>query len=135
MFVSLGEVGIEGWNEFEEYAFVYARKGSKKILVKCLAIDDKLLVDAVAEGGKGEPAHLEIEYVYSLICGGSILMVLKVFCFVFGSVGNYVAESREEGDYDAEFKNLGKLVTDLQNQILYKVDEGLKPVRPRTQSR
>lgn len=70
MFVSLGEVGIEGWNEFEEYAFVYARKGSKKILVKCLEIDDKLLVDAVAEGGKGEPAHLEIEYVYSLICGG-----------------------------------------------------------------
>ncbi|CAN7128445.1 unnamed protein product [Brassica rapa subsp. narinosa] len=107
---SQGEVGIEGWNEFEEYAFVYARKGSKKILVKCLAIDDKLLVDAVAEGGKGEPAHLEID------------------------VGNYVAESREEGDYDAEFKNLGKLVTDLQNQILYKVDEGLKPVRPRTQS-
>lgn len=89
---------------------MYARKGSKKILVKCLAIDDKLLVDAVAEGGKGEPAHLEID------------------------VGNYVAESREEGDYDAEFKNLGKLVTDLQNQILYKVDEGLKPVRPRTQS-
>lgn len=63
-------------------------------------------------------------------------MVLKVcFFYVFGSVGNYVAESREEGDYDAEFKNLGKLVTDLQNQILYKVDEGLKPVRPRTQSR
>ncbi|XP_013589856.1 PREDICTED: probable proteasome inhibitor [Brassica oleracea var. oleracea] len=108
---SQGEVGIEGWNEFEEYAFVYAKKGSKKILVKCLAIDDKLLVDAIAEGGKEEPAHLEIE------------------------VGNYVAESREEGDYDAEFKNLGKLVTDLQNQILYKVAEGLKPVPPpRTQS-
>ena len=59
----------------------------------------------------------------------------SLFFYVFGSVGNYVAESREEGDYDAEFKNLGKLVTDLQNQILYKVDEGLKPVRPRTQSR
>ncbi|KAF3521685.1 hypothetical protein F2Q69_00048989 [Brassica cretica] len=107
---SRGEVGIEGWNEFEEYAFVYAKKGSKKILVKCLAIDDKLLVDAIAEGGKEEPAHLEIE------------------------VGNYVAESREEGDYNAEFKNLGKLVTDLQNQILYKVAEGLKPVPPRTHS-
>ncbi|KAJ4885239.1 putative proteasome inhibitor [Raphanus sativus] len=108
---SQGEVGIEGWNEFEEYAFVYAKKGSKKILVKCLVIDDKLLVDAIAEGGR-EPSHLEIE------------------------VGNYVAESREEGDYDAQFKNLGKLVTDLQNQILYKVDEGLKPkpVTPRTQS-
>ncbi|KAF8093737.1 hypothetical protein N665_0379s0027 [Sinapis alba] len=104
-----GEVGIEGWNEFNEYAFVYAKKGAKKILVKCLAIDDKLLVDAIAEGGR-EPAHLEIE------------------------VGNYVGESREDGDYDAQFKNLGKLVTDLQNQILYKVDEGLKPVPPRTRS-
>lgn len=58
----------------------------------------------------------------------------SLFLF-FGRVGNYVAESREEGDYDAEFKNLGKLVTDLQNQILYKVAEGLKPVPPRTQSR
>lgn len=106
-----GEVGIEGWNEFEEYAFVYAKKGSKKILVKCLAIDDKLLVDAIAEGGR-EPAHLEID------------------------VGKYVAESREDGDYDAQFKDLGKLVSDLQNQILYKVDEGLKPkhVAPRAQS-
>lgn len=57
----VGEVGIEGWNEFEEYAFVYA-KGSKKFLVKCFAIEDKLLVDAVDDGGK-EPAHIEIEYV------------------------------------------------------------------------
>lgn len=65
--MNVGEVGIEGWNEFEEYAFVYAKKGSKKILVKCLAIDDKLLVDAIAEGGKEEPAHLEIEYVYTLL--------------------------------------------------------------------
>ncbi|CAH8286702.1 unnamed protein product [Eruca vesicaria subsp. sativa] len=104
---SQGEVGIEGWNEFEEYAFVYAKKGSKKILVKCLVIDDKVLVDAIAEGGR-EPAHLEID------------------------VEKYVAESSEEGDYDAQFKNLEKLVTDLQNQILYKVDEGLKPVPPTT---
>ncbi|KAL0714356.1 hypothetical protein Bca4012_021335 [Brassica carinata] len=99
-----GEVGIEGWNEFDEYAFVY-EKGSKKFLVKCLEIEDKLLVDAVAEGGSGtEPAHLEIE------------------------VEKYAAESGVEGDYDAQFKNLGDLVTDLQNQILYKLDEGLKPV-------
>ncbi|KAL0725664.1 hypothetical protein Bca4012_040263 [Brassica carinata] len=64
---------------------------------------DKLLVVAVAEGAT-EPAHLKIR------------------------VKRYAAESREEGDYDAQFKNLDRLVTKLQNQILYKLDEGLKPV-------
>ncbi|KAF8091173.1 hypothetical protein N665_0452s0042 [Sinapis alba] len=103
-----GEVGIERWNEFDEYAFVYA-KGSKKILVKCLAIEDKLLVDAVAEGGT-EPAHLEIE------------------------VEKYAAESGVEGDYDSQFKNLGKLVSDLQDEVLYKLDERLKPVASTSQS-
>lgn len=92
--MNVGEVGIEGWNEFEEYAFVYAKKGSKKILVKCLAIDDKLLVDAIAEGGKEEPAHLEIEYVYSFICVGSILMVLKVCFFFLAELGTMLL-SRE----------------------------------------
>ncbi|KAF2593882.1 hypothetical protein F2Q70_00045206 [Brassica cretica] len=46
----------------------------------------------------------------------------------------YAAESGVEGDYDAQFKNLGKLVTDLQDQILYKLDEGLKPVASTSQS-
>lgn len=57
------EVGIDGWNEFDgEYAFVYTNpeKGSKKVLVKCLAIADKLAVDAIADGEK-ESTHLEIE--------------------------------------------------------------------------
>lgn len=61
----LDEVGIDGWNEFDgEYAFVYTnpKKGSKKFLVKCLVMNDKLLVDAIADGG-AEPAHLEIEYI------------------------------------------------------------------------
>lgn len=60
------EVGIENWNEFEdEYAFVYMNpeKDSKKVLVKCLVMDDKFLVDAVADGGS-EPVHLEIKYVF-----------------------------------------------------------------------
>ncbi|CAN6977469.1 unnamed protein product [Brassica rapa subsp. trilocularis] len=103
-----GEVGIEGWNEFDEYAFVYA-KGSKKFLVKCFAIEDKLLVDALDEGGK-EPAHIEIE------------------------PEKYAAESGVESDYDAQFKNLGKLVSDLQDELLYKLDEGLKPVASTSQS-
>lgn len=65
----LGLVGIEGWNEFDgEYAFVYKKpvKGStskvKKVLVKCLVMNGKLLVVAIAEDGE-EPAHLQIEYV------------------------------------------------------------------------
>ncbi|CAH8262003.1 unnamed protein product [Arabidopsis lyrata] len=106
-------VGIAGWNEFdEEYAFVYKSpvKGSnkntvKKFLVKCLEMNGKLLVDAIAEDGK-EFAHLQIE------------------------VGNYTDESRDERDYDAQFKNFGKLVTDLRNVILYK----LKPVSFATNS-
>nr|VDD43167.1 unnamed protein product [Brassica oleracea] len=68
------------------------------------------LVDAVDEGGK-EPTHIEIE------------------------VEKYAAESGVEGDYDAQFKNLGNLVTNLQDQILYKLDEGLKHVASTSQSR
>ncbi|CAA0386249.1 unnamed protein product [Arabidopsis thaliana] len=108
---SQNDVGIEGWNEFEgEYAFVYAnpKKGSKKILVKCLAMDDKLLVDAIADGG-ADPAHLEIK------------------------VGDYAEESNE-GDYSAQFKNLDKLVTDLQSEIIDKLDGKPKPVASRAQS-
>ncbi|XP_018478548.1 probable proteasome inhibitor [Raphanus sativus] len=100
------EVGIEGWNESDEYAFVYVdpKKGSRKVLVKCLAIDGgKLLVDAVADGVT-EPAHLKIR------------------------VKEYVAESRVESDYDAQFKNLDELVTKLQNHILDKLDGGLGPL-------
>jgi proteasome inhibitor subunit 1 (PI31) len=105
------EVGIDGWNEFDgEYAFVYTNpeKGSKKVLVKCLAIADKLAVDAIADG-ETDPAHLEIV------------------------VGNY-AEEPLEGNYAAQYKNLGKLVTDLKNEILDKLYGGVKPVSSRDQS-
>ncbi|XP_010504185.1 PREDICTED: probable proteasome inhibitor [Camelina sativa] len=108
---SQDDVGIDGWNEFEgEYAFVYAnpKKGSKKILVKCLAIDEKLVVDAIADGG-AEPAHLEIK------------------------VEDYAQESNE-GNYAAQFKNLDKLVSDLQSGIVDKLDGKPKPVSSRTQS-
>lgn len=58
-----------------------------------------------------------------------VIGVLILLCFFFlFRVDKYAAESGVEGDYDAQFKNLEKLVTDLQNQILYKLDEGLKPV-------
>lgn len=63
------EVGIDGWNEVDgEYAFVYANpeKSFKKVLVKCLVMNDKLLVDALADGSS-EPVHLEIKYDFLLI--------------------------------------------------------------------
>ncbi|KAJ4894648.1 Protein kinase domain protein [Raphanus sativus] len=63
-----GEVGIEGWNESDEYTFVYVnpKKGTREVVVKCLAIDGgKLLVDAVAEGGT-EHAHLKIRFLAKL---------------------------------------------------------------------
>ena len=59
----LDEVGVDGWDQFEDnYAFVYSSpdKGSKKILVKCLAMNDALLVD-VLKNGDEEPLHLEIK--------------------------------------------------------------------------
>lgn len=59
----LDEVGLDQWNELDdEYAFVYVNpeKGSKKVLVKCLVMNDKLLVDALADGSS-EPVHLEIK--------------------------------------------------------------------------
>lgn len=57
------EVGIEHWNDSDnEYAFVYLNpeKGGNKVLVKCLVMDDKLLIDALADGAS-EPVHLEIK--------------------------------------------------------------------------
>ncbi|CAH2064190.1 unnamed protein product [Thlaspi arvense] len=106
------EVGIDGWNEFDgEYAFVYTNpaKGSKKVLVKCLAIDDKLLVDALADG-ETEPPHLEIV------------------------VGKYADEPRE-GNYAAQYKDFGKLVASLKTEILDKLYREEKPSSSRTQSR
>lgn len=53
----------EHWNEAEdEYSFVYVKpeKGSKKVLVKCLVLHDKLMVDALADGAS-TPIHLEIK--------------------------------------------------------------------------
>ena len=61
----IDEVGIERWNELQDdYAFVYfnPEKGSKKVLVKCLVMNDKLLVAALADGAS-EPIHLEIKWV------------------------------------------------------------------------
>ncbi|XP_074276022.1 putative proteasome inhibitor [Silene latifolia] len=93
------EVGIEGWNEVEdEYAFVYVNpeKSNKKILLKCLVMGDKLMVDALSDGAS-EPVHLDI------------------------NVNECVVET-DATDYNAQYKNLGKLVRSLESDVLRRLD-------------
>ncbi|KAI3447724.1 hypothetical protein Pfo_004389 [Paulownia fortunei] len=90
---------MDNWNEVEDkYAFLYSNpeKGSKKVLVKCLVMNDKLLVDALKDGDS-EPLHFEV------------------------NVGEYV-EDNGGPNYSSQFKNLGKLVADINRQILGKLD-------------
>lgn len=97
---STDEVGIEHWNDFEdEYAFVYfnPEKNDKKVLVKCLVMGDKLLVDALADGAAAEPVHLEI------------------------NTNDYV-RVETTGNYNAQYNNLGKLVNSLYSHIMSKLD-------------
>lgn len=87
-FWRVDEVGMDNWQELDdEYAFVYTNpeKGLKKVLVKCLAMHDKLLVDALAEGAS-EPVHLEIRFDFPLLSLHSQLDIFWVFSiFLFMS--------------------------------------------------
>ncbi|CAH9125211.1 unnamed protein product [Cuscuta epithymum] len=101
---SSDEVGIDHWNDFEnKYAFIYShrQRRSKKVLVKCLAMNDKLLVDALGEGDN-ERHHLEL------------------------NIQDYV----EDGDanYDTHYKNFSKLVEEITTKISnnYKVSSAVK---------
>lgn len=100
---SAGEVGIEGWNEADdEYAFVYVSpEDSKKVLVKCLAMDDKLVVDALKDEA-AEPVHLEID------------------------VDEFIGEDGA-ASYSGQFKNLDKLVKSLDTEILSKLNGSSAP--------
>ncbi|KAL7265395.1 hypothetical protein ACSBR1_003212 [Camellia fascicularis] len=96
---STDEVGIDNWNEFEDdYAFLYSNpeKDSKKVLVKCVAMNDKLLVDALKEGSS-EPAHLQI------------------------NIPDY---DKENGgtNYGEQYKKLDKLVSSIDKEILSKLN-------------
>ncbi|KAI4356534.1 hypothetical protein L6164_000551 [Bauhinia variegata] len=96
---STEEVPVDHWNEVEgEYAFVYANpeKNLKKVLVKCLAMNDKLLLDALLEGSS-DPVHLEI------------------------SVGDYIGQDGSN-NYNDQFKNFGKLVNSLDAHVLSQLD-------------
>ncbi|RYR30788.1 hypothetical protein Ahy_B01g055554 [Arachis hypogaea] len=56
------EVSVENWNQLDqEYVFVYVntKKIPNIVLVKCLVMNEKLLIDALKEGFS-DPAHLEI---------------------------------------------------------------------------
>lgn len=62
-------MGIDHWNEFEDsYAFVYSQpeKSSKKVLVKCLAMNNKLLIDTLRDGDN-EPLYLELRQLTSFL--------------------------------------------------------------------
>ncbi|KAJ1384285.1 PI31 proteasome regulator, N-terminal, partial [Sesbania bispinosa] len=93
------EVSVDHWNELnDEYAFVYANpeKGSKKVLVKCLVMNEKLLVHALSEGFS-KPLRLEI------------------------NVGDYAGEDGGS-NYSQQFKNFEKLVKRIDADILSKLD-------------
>ncbi|CAO2821169.1 unnamed protein product [Amaranthus hypochondriacus] len=93
------EVGIDSWNELdEEYAFVYKnpKKDNKKVLLKCLVMGDKLMIDAVSDD-ISEPAHLDVK------------------------IDDYVAETATS-DYSTHYKDLGKLVSSVKSDVLSKLD-------------
>ncbi|XP_057741720.1 probable proteasome inhibitor [Arachis stenosperma] len=96
---STEEVSVENWNQLDqEYAFVYVNpeKVSNKVLVKCLVMNEKLLIDALKEGSS-DPAHLEI-------------------CVRDYTIAN------ESSNYSEQFKNLEQLVRRLNQDILAKLD-------------
>lgn len=80
---------MEGWNELEDsYGFVYSKSHQGKkmnLLVKCLAVDDALMVDAVDLGEpQKEPLHLQIKYLKFLIFGWfSLISYGCSYCFFF----------------------------------------------------
>lgn len=130
IFGCLDEVGSDGWNHFEDnYAFVYSKPeaGSKKVLVKCLVMNDSLLVDALRDGDS-DPLHLEIKY--DLLSALFLFfprnyMLIDCLCLLglgfVCSVGEYVVESGD-ASYSSQFKNMGKLVSVVEKEILGKLD-------------
>ncbi|KAG5583807.1 hypothetical protein H5410_044241 [Solanum commersonii] len=116
---TVDEVGIDHWNEFEDcYAFVYSKpeKSSKKVLVKCLVMNNKLLIDAFRDGDN-EPLHLELRQL--LVNQGLHSVCSNESILVICSVEDYIVEDGGT-NYNTQFKNLGKLVGELNKAILTK---------------
>ncbi|XP_058076028.1 probable proteasome inhibitor [Magnolia sinica] len=103
-----GEVGIDGWNELDDcYGFIYTKteKGTKiSVLVKCLVIGDKLVIDALPlEDDQKEPYNLRIK------------------------VKDYVSdEGNSPTNYSKMYKNFPALVEKLQSDLLDKLENNLK---------
>ncbi|RAL36981.1 hypothetical protein DM860_003903 [Cuscuta australis] len=90
------EVGIDHWNDFEDkYAFIYSHpdRNSKKVLVKCLVVNDKLLVDALGEDDN-EGHHIELDSQEFVENGGA--------------------------NYNSQYKNFGKLFEEITKKIVSK---------------
>ncbi|XP_052114269.1 probable proteasome inhibitor [Arachis duranensis] len=95
---STEEVSVENWNQLDqEYVFVYVnpKKVLIKVLVKCLVMNEKLLIDALKEWSF-DPAHLEI------------------------CVRDYII-ANERSNYSEQLKNLEQLVRRLNQDILAKL--------------
>ncbi|KAI3694472.1 hypothetical protein L1987_77437 [Smallanthus sonchifolius] len=93
------EADIDGWNEVEDnYAFVYSNPedGLKRVLVKCLVMNNQLFVDALASGSSN-PVHLEI------------------------NIDDFATESGDT-KYSSQFKNLDKLVDCINKDVLTKLN-------------
>ncbi|XP_073047135.1 probable proteasome inhibitor [Primulina eburnea] len=94
------EVGMENWNEIEDYyAFVYShpQQGCKRVVMKGLVLNKKLFVDALKEGDSEELHHLEVDTM------------------------EYV-ENDGGTSYGSQFKNLAKLVADVNKELLSKLN-------------
>ncbi|XP_071698683.1 probable proteasome inhibitor isoform X2 [Rutidosis leptorrhynchoides] len=103
------EAVIDGWNEVEDnYAFVYSSPGkdSKKVLVKCLVMNNQMFVDAVT-AGSSNPVHHEI------------------------NIDDFVGES-DDTKYSSQFKNLGKLVDCINQDVINKLNGSSTPSTSKT---
>lgn len=94
------EVGIEGWNDLgDAYFFQYSGAGqeglSKHVLVKCLQMDDKLMV-AVTDGNNEEAIQFEVR------------------------VSDYITNT-EGTNYGQLYKNLNELVDRVNSCVLSKL--------------
>ncbi|KAI5071030.1 hypothetical protein GOP47_0013281 [Adiantum capillus-veneris] len=94
------EVGIDGWNDMDgAYAFLYSGAGQeglcKFVLVKCVTVDDKLIVAVTNENDK-EALQLEIR------------------------VTDYVTPS-EGTNYGQLYKRLNELVEQVNSSLLSKL--------------
>nr|GMC97595.1 probable proteasome inhibitor [Ipomoea batatas] len=99
------EVGIDQWNYYEDnYGFIYStlEGPSKMFLIKCLVMNGKLLIDAVSEDYSAI-RHLEL------------------------NVQDYVENGG--ANYESQYKNFGKLVEEINKEILSKGSPSNQPSR------